>query len=44
MAGKRKRADTAEEGEGRDVDGDSSTNQQERFHDWLVDILDILQE
>lgn len=42
MAGKRKRADTTKEGEGREVDGDNSAQQQEQFHDWLVDILVLL--
>jgi len=42
MAGKRKRGDTAGEGQEAGVNGDSSARQLERFRDWLGDALTIL--
>ena len=46
MAGKRKRADTLEigEGDGEQVNGGGQINQQARFREWLADILEILSE
>lgn len=45
MAGKRKRADTLgiEEIEG-EVNGRGQMNQQERFREWLADVMEILRE
>ena len=45
MAGKRKRADTLGIGEsdGEQVNG-GQINQQEKFREWLADILEILRE
>ena len=44
MAGKRKRGDTGGASVEREVNGDSSTQQQEHFHNWLEDALVILRE
>ena len=46
MAGKRKRADTLGigEGDGEQVNGGGQINQQEKFREWLADILEILRE
>lgn len=46
MAGKRKRADTlgVEEIEGGQVNGAGQVNQQEKFREWLADIMEILRE
>lgn len=45
MAGKRKRADTlgVEEVEG-EVNGGRKVNQQEKFQEWLADVMEILRE
>lgn len=45
MAGKRKR-DTLEVGEVEEgqVNGGWQVNQQEKFREWLVDIIEILRE
>ena len=45
MAGKRKRADTlgTEEVEG-EVDGRGQVNQQDKFREWLADVMEILRE
>lgn len=46
MAGKRKRADTLEMGEvdGGQVNGGGQFNQQDKFRDWLADIMEILRD
>lgn len=46
MAGKRKRADTLAVGEveGGQVNGGRQVNQQEKFQEWLADIMEILRE
>ena len=46
MAGKRKRADTLGIGDGDEeqVNGGGQINQQEKFREWLADILEILRE
>ena len=43
MVGKRRRAETAE-GEGREVNGHTSAQQQEQFQEWLQDVLVVLRE
>lgn len=43
MVGKRKRADTAAEGEGNEANADSSVQDQlEQFHSWLADTMVVL--
>lgn len=43
MVGKRKRADTAAEGEENEANADSSAQEQsEQFHSWLADIMVVL--
>ena len=44
MAGKRKREDNVGEGEGRELNANEFAELQEQFHEWLVDVLDILRE
>lgn len=44
MAGKRKREDNVGEGEGREMTANGFAELQEQFHDWLVDVLEILRE
>ena len=44
MTGKRKREDNVGEGEGRELNGNEFAELQARFHEWLVDILEILRE
>ena len=42
MTGKRKREDNVGEGEGKELDDNEFAELQARFHEWLVDILEIL--
>ena len=46
MAGKRKRADTLEleDVERGQVNGDGQVNLQDKFREWLADIMEILRE
>ena len=44
MAGKRKRGDNVGEGEGLEMNTNEFADIQEKFHDWLVDVLEILRE
>lgn len=44
MAGKRKREDNVGEGEGMELNGNDFAELQARFHEWLLDILEILRE
>ena len=46
MAGKRKRSDTLgmEDVEGGQVYGGGQVNQQEKFQEWLADIMEILRK
>ena len=44
MAGKRKREDNVGEGEGLEMNTNEFAELQEKFHDWLVDVLEILRE
>lgn len=44
MTGKRKRQDTLEDVDGKEVSSDGIVKQQEQFHGWLVDVLEILRE
>ena len=44
MAGKRKRQDASSEVEGHEVNGDNAAKMQDKFHEWLLDILVILKE
>ncbi|KAK4695363.1 hypothetical protein P7C71_g2381, partial [Lecanoromycetidae sp. Uapishka_2] len=44
MAGKRKRQDTLEDIDGQEVDGKRESKQQDQFHEWLIDVMEILRE
>ena len=46
MSGKRKRVDSVEVGEAEEgqVNGSGHLNQQEKFREWLADIMEILKE
>lgn len=44
MVGKRKRAETAGESGGALPNGDKTVHRQNRFHDWLQDVLIVLKE
>ena len=44
MTGKRKREDNVGEDEGRESNANEFTELQEQFHEWLVDVLEILRE
>ena len=44
MAGKRKREDNVGEDEGGELNANEFTELQEEFHEWLVDVLEILRE
>ena len=46
MSGKRKRTDSVETGgvEEGQVNGSGRLNQQEKFREWLADIMEILRE
>ena len=44
MTGKRKREDNVGEGEGMELDGNEFVELQARFHEWLLDVLEILRE
>ena len=44
MTGKRKREDTVGDGEGRELNGTEFAELQAQFHEWLVDVLEILRE
>ena len=44
MAGKRKREDNVGEGEGVEMNTNEFAELQEKFHNWLADVLEILRE
>ena len=44
MTGKRKREDNIGRGEGMELDGNEFVELQARFHEWLLDVLEILRE
>ena len=44
MTGKRKREDNARDSEGMELDGNEFAELQARFHEWLLDVLEILRE
>lgn len=44
MTGKRKREDNVGDGEGQEMNANEFAELQEKFHNWLVDVLEILRE